>query len=487
MISSSTSYIAGVIICVGLFLRIYFQIVGWPYSGDEINLGLDIINHSYRDLLYPFHSRQSAPPLFLILEKFISGIAKPYVSLKILSLLSSCISILLFKRILKNSFRPIIYLILLGLFCFNPFIISNSLSLKQYTLDLTLGLIALNYFFRPTLSFKTFIFYSIFCLLSNIGLFFCAAMAIFYFIREYLKIEKGKFLKWKSLKILLAYLFAPIPYLIFFLWFMNQSGADRMQQYMVNYWEGAFMPLDVSFFYWIGIQGKVIYFFFFTTYGVIGVLMLLIFVYGILILLKNRSRIYFEEHLGFTAFFILVVVIHLILSAMKMYPFSDRLFLYIEPGIYLIFGLGLERVYSDLLLKNRVKKIAALIIFLIPVLATISFFTYLPNRKNDVVTLKNVLESENQITYFTPQARQLTLNWLNFTHYFEENDLRFLEFKEWQSNFEPKGLLVTTQNEKFGHSFKYTKPNPQVIKLLAENKIFLYKRISGFAIYKFRI
>ena len=110
----------------------------------------------YQDLFYPFQSIQSAPPLFLFLEKFISEIAKPYISLKILSFLSSCTSIFLFNRILKNSFRPAIHIILLALFCFNPFILSNSLTLKQYSLDLTLGLVAINYFFHQKGSLKHF-------------------------------------------------------------------------------------------------------------------------------------------------------------------------------------------------------------------------------------------------------------------------------------------------------------------------------------------
>jgi hypothetical protein len=482
MILESTKFIAGVILFLGLLLRIYFQIVGWPYSGDEINLGLDILNHSYQDLFKPFHSRQSAPPLFLLLEKIISGITKPYISLKILSLLSSCASIFLFNRILKKSFRPVIYLILLAIFCFNPFILVNSLTLKQYTLDLTMGLIAVNYFYYQKSFYITFLFYCIFCLISNVGLFFCAALTIFHLF----KIKNRELIKTSILR-LLPYILAPIPYLVFFLWFINQSGALRMQHYMVNYWDGAFMPLDHFVFHWFAIQGKVIYFFFFSTYVVIGVLMLLVFLVGISFIIKNRHNAFSNERSGVAILFILVIIFHLMLSALKMYPFSDRLFLYMAPGVYLILGLGLEKLTSNFLIDSWRKNVFPIFIIILPLFAIISYFTYLPNKKNDVVALKNFLEDTDKAIYFTPQAKQLTLNWLNFTKYFKEEELKFLEFEEWNSNNKNTGLLVTTQNKKFGHSSKYTKPNPQILKLLANNKIVLYKRVSGFAIYKFKI
>ena len=179
--------------------------------------------------------------------------------------------------------------------------------------------------------------------MSNVGLFFSAAFTIFHLIKNTTGQRSVRnHLFENHLKESLHYLLAPIPYLLFFFWFIDQPGARNMQHYMVNYWSGSFLPLDFSVIKWIAIQGKMIYFFFFSTYWFIGIPMLLIFLIGLLFVVKNRKKIFEDKPLGLITVYIIVVGIHLILSALKMYPFSDRLFLYLAPGIYFIVGYGIN-------------------------------------------------------------------------------------------------------------------------------------------------
>ena len=468
------------IIIVGISLRFYIQFLDWSFNGDEVNLGLEIINNSFKELFYPFQNKQSAPPLFLLVEKFISGIGKPYISLKLLSFLSSCASIFLFNRILKNSFHPTIHLLILALFCFNPFILSNSLTLKQYTLDLTLGLVAISYFCYEKKLWKTFLFYSIFCLLSNVGLFFCAAFTIFHFS---VAVSRRK-IDLKTFKELSPYLLAPIPYLLFFLWFMSHPGAVKMQHYMVNYWNSAFMPLDFSIFRWIAIQGKVIYFFFFSTYWFIGIPMLLLILLGLVYVVKHRNKIFRNQLLQVVYLYIIIVCVHLILSALKMYPFSDRLFLYLAPGVYLLLGLGIEQIRRCYTLK-RFRKLFFYAGMGIPLLAIVSYASYFPKKNNDVIGLIEFVNSTNQTIRFTPQAKLLTHNWLKFTGYFNEQNADIVEFRSRIKENMTTNFLIAIQSEKFGHKRKYTTPRPEIIHLLDREQIFVYKRIPGFVIYKY--
>ena len=472
------------LIVLGLLLRFYYQFVNWSFNGDEINLGLDIITHPLNDLFYPFENMQSAPPLFLLLEKFISEIAKPYISLKFLSFASSCTSVFLFNRLLKNSFRPAIHIILLALFCFNPFIISNSLTLKQYTFDLTLGLVAINYFYNQKGSYKAFLFYSIFCLVSNVGLFFSAALVILKLFKNTTE-EVSEIFSWKSLNRIVPFLLAPIPYILFYFWFIAQPFAGNLKSYMVNYWDGSFLPLDFSVIKWIAIQGKMIYFFFFSTYWFIGIPMLLIFMIGLLFIVKNRKKIFEDKPLGLITVYIIVVGIHLILSALKMYPFSDRLFLYLAPGIYLIVGYGINCLYSSRFLLNRSYKLLYSAVLVVPICSIMFFFSYLPNKSNDVIGLVEFVNDTDKIVKFTPQAKQFTLNWLNFTKYYNQKNPKIIKLKERSRETRNADLLIAIQNEKFGHSSKYTKPNQEVQQLLIQNQVSLYKRIPGFVIYKY--
>ena len=227
------------IIIFSIFLRFYFQFADWNFNGDEVNLGWNILNKSYLQLLNPLERGQSGPPLFLWLEKLFSFIGSPYVGLKILTFLTSSFGILLFYKIIKNSFAPSLQLILLLIFCFNPFIFSNSLTLKQYSVDLLFGLIAVQYFITTRKQFLIVFFFTLFCLFSNIGLFFSTAFGIYNFLKLFQNKNQNP-LKIKTFFYsLLPYILAPIPYIIYYIWFLQQPRALDLKKYMINYWTRA--------------------------------------------------------------------------------------------------------------------------------------------------------------------------------------------------------------------------------------------------------
>jgi hypothetical protein len=480
---SSLKFFVGVFLLGGILLRGYHQFIEWSFNGDEVNLGLDIIHNSFDTLFYPFQSRQSAPPLFLLLEKFISGFAKTYFSFKILSFISSCASLFLFNRILKRSFHPLIQILLLALFCFNPFILINTLTLKQYSLDLTMGLIAVNYFVYKKESLKTFLFFCVFCLLSNVGLFFSAAFLVFHFI-NFFEERRYKLLNLKILKWISPYLLAPLPYLLFFIWFMNQPGSINMKSYMVNYWSQAFMPLDISIFKWLAIQAKGIYIFFFSTYWFIGLAMLILFFLSLYQVVVNSKKIFRDELLGIVSIYIISVCIHLVLSAFKIYPFSDRLFLYLAPGIFLIIGFGIEQLRRQNT-SNRRQKMIFLSGLAIPFFAIISYLTYLPGKKNDVIGLMGFVNSTDKSIVMTTKAKHTVLQWLEFTDYTKKDPSKLVKSNIIEEN-EKADLLITIQSEKFGHTKKYTSTEAEVQSLLENNEIVFYDRVDGFAIYSYK-
>ncbi len=475
-----------IIVILGIVIRFHHQFIDWSFNGDEVHLGLDIINHNFRDLFHPFKSRQSAPPLFLLLEKMTSQIAKPYISLKIISFLTSCASIFLFKRILNRSYYQTTQIILLALFCFNPFILYNSLTLKQYSLDLMMSLIAVNFFISNKKFYKTFLFFSVFCLVSNVGLFFSASFSIFYIAKYTFDYRVEKSMNWKKYRKIVPYLLGPIPYLIFFVWFLYQPGASNMKNFMVNYWHGSFMPLDLSIFKWLALQGKVTYFFFFSTYWFIGLPMLILFLYGIYIIFLKKQQIFQKRIYGIISLYMITVLIHIFLSALKMYPFSDRLFLYLAPGIYLLFGVGIEHFYKQTWIgwKHRLIQFLSIII---PISAIVLYSTYLPKKPNDVNGLLEFINSTNKTIVFTTKAKQLTLEWLEFTKYYDQDNSKLIQIKEnGKVDNVTVDLLIAVQSEKFGHTLKYSIPEPGIAKLLAEDKIVFSHRINGYAVYRYK-
>lgn len=465
----------------GVLIRFYYQFVEWSFNGDEVDLGLEIINHSFKNILYPFKSRQSAPPLFLLAEKLISETGRPYISLKIITFFSSCASLFLFNRILKNYLPFYLQLMLLAIFCFNPFIIGNSLTLKQYSLDLMLGLVAVNYFLSIRNAFKIFFFFSIFCLLSNVGLFFCASFSFFLFFQ--IVSEKKGFFFSEGLKLISPYLLAPLPYLLFFIWFLKQPGAEIMKNYMVGYWSGAFMPTDLSIFKWLAIQAKVLTLFFFSTYWLIGFPIFLLFLLSLFFIVKLRKYIYQNRLRIIILIYILTALVHLILSVIKLYPFSDRLFLYLAPGIYLILGSGIMQLYKESRTGFFWKKVfySSLVILVFMIFL---YFSYLPRRENDVASLLKFVNSKDQTFAFTPKAKQTCMRWLEFTQYYSDSNRHFKPV-EFHLNMKSQAdFLIAIQSGKFGHTEKMTTPEPIIQELIAQDKILLYHRVGGYVIYK---
>lgn len=471
------------LIIFGIGLRFYYQFVEWSINGDEVDLGLEIVSSSFKDLFYPFLSRQSAPPLFLVLQKTLAPIAKPYISLKIISFLSSCTALFLFSRLLSGCFPVYLKVLLLALFCFNPFVISNSLTLKQYTLDLTLGLVAVNYFIKNRNSFLSFSFFSVFCFLSNVGLFFCASLAIFHFLKY--SFEDKRSFKFKDFKSILPFLLAPVPYLVFFVWFMQQPGAEEMRDYMTAYWSAAFVPLDHSFFRWFAIQAKGITLFLLSSYWMLGIPLFMGFLAGFFFILKYLKGAINKKMLEVIIVYMVTMTIHLALSAFQMYPFSDRLLLYLAPCIYLTLGYGLMEV-NKRTRHSRYAKMGFYSLLILPVSAIVLYSTYLPRKENDVLALIKVVNETPETVIFTSKAKTLSLEWLEFTEYDKLDSNNLFKAAEYEETISPANLVIGVQSKKYGHQGKMTIPEPLIQELLLQDKIVFHKRVGGYVIYKIK-
>ena len=157
-----------ILLFAGVVFRFIVQFSFPIFNVDEISLGNNIKHLSFIQLLYPLKFSQSSPPLFLWLQKIIISISPLYfwISIKIGSFIFSVFGIVLFFIFVKRYNYNYLFLLPFIIILFNPFIISNSLALKQYTVDLS-GIIFLFVYFDK-LWFKKynwvfFIFWSYFC------------------------------------------------------------------------------------------------------------------------------------------------------------------------------------------------------------------------------------------------------------------------------------------------------------------------------------
>lgn len=471
-----------VITIFAIFFRFYHQFIDWAYNWDSVLLGNDIINHQFPDLLSPFESFQSAPPLFLILQKLISNISPHYISLKILSFLSSCLSLIFFKKLIERNEITILTICLLLIFAFNPFILYHSLTLKQYTIDLTFGLVSIYFFSKQKSFFKTYSFFTLWCLMSNVGLFFSAAYALNTLFKDFCNIKGSNFLLTlqTNLKTALPFILAPVIYILFFIWYINQPGAIETKNYMTDYWEAWFAPLNMNIFWWIAVQFYRLTYFLFSTYIAIGMVMFLGLILSIPFVFR-KSNID-KEIYRFLKIYTIAICIHLILSTLRLYPFSDRLYLYIAPFVLYLSYYGLEEFFKYL----RFNKIQVNLIMVLFTIILLSLnMTYINYKENDIRSLSIKLEPyKNYKLYRTSRADNLINEWVVFTKYADLSQ-EFLRSKNQTdlSKLKSKDLIISRVYKKFGHESRTNRIEDTLQNLLNSKKLKKIIEVDGYNVY----
>ena len=307
---------------------------------DECSLALNIINKGALDLFKPLHSNQVAPILFLQIENVFSNlIPNSEYGLRLLPLLSFWTSIVLFYNILRILFKNY-YVVILGLslFVFNSTLIYYSSELKQYMTDILV--ITSIYFFMLKHYEKAQHKYYILGFMGIIGIFLSNVSPIILFTSGVYLVFKTDLNNKYELKFL-AGLFI-IWLLTFLFYYLNFISEHPSKELMVSYWaaEQAFLPTNpfsIEFYEFLQKNTLMILFKLFKLGYIGGVLI------GILILIGLLYTFY-KKQTGIFIIVVLPIIVHLILSSLKMYPFHLRLTIYLVPTIIIIILVGFNEI-----------------------------------------------------------------------------------------------------------------------------------------------
>lgn len=459
---------------IGIAYRFYYQFLKPSFNVDEISLGLNIKSSTYLQLLKPMELGQSAPPLFLWLQKFFIELPIPsWVAFKLISFVISSLSLIVFLRFIKKYKYNIILIIPFIILLFNPYVIYNSLALKQYTFDLFGVLFLLTYFETDEFKKRASIMFLVWSFLSNIAVFACAGFLIYICIDKYYKtlkcVPRQLKLFFQENYILISSLF---PYVIYFFWFMSQPGAIELKVYMKKYWEESFMPLDMSFFkYWLyQINGFISYFY--SMHRVVAVFIFLLS-FGLLFYQwKRRIKIYFKKEIMLC---LCIFFVHLALNILEFYPLSDRLYLYLITLFLLIL---VSSIYF-LVLHFRLNKKVISVAFSLSILA--SYSTYITFKENDVNSVYNFIETKNEKTiYLTKKGKNVIESFNSITdNYFLHN----IELLSIDDSLSKSKYIVSRFHKKLRPGIIYQEDGI-ILKLLNENRIKLSKSLDGYHIYE---
>lgn len=325
------------IIFFGVFLAIYQFLFNRSLWLDEASLALNIINKDFMELIKPLDYHQVAPIGFLFIEKIaVLVFGKNELSLRIFPLISFLVSIpffyLLSSKLVKNN---LIALISTSIFSVTLSLLRYSSEVKQYSIDVLITIIILYYSLtlQPNKN-EALIRYAI---IGSIAVWFSNISIIILFV------SGGYFLYFecyqnKNFKILFSFLFWVTSFLVYYYLFIHNHPSTGL---MIIYWEKYFLPLNPfskDFYSFLLIANRDIY------GGLLGFnrfwfIPFLISLSSIRFMLKYRKY-------TLLYFCVTPIIVHLLLSSLALYPFSERLILYITPLIIIIYSIGLYHLFE---------------------------------------------------------------------------------------------------------------------------------------------
>lgn len=302
------------------------------YEDDECRLLSAYLDKTWIQMFFNLGDAQSAPPLFILFERFwgcIWGFGER--SLKCIPLISSILSIFLFYKISTKIFTKK-YSILIAnfLFAINIKLILFSSIIKQYSTDVLVGLLCT--LFLPKiditeLSIKNMILLSLFLiilpLISLPSLFFIGAFLLINIINKF----RNKHLYYR----LFGIFFPFIVGLIFYYFFNLAPSKVSLDNAFPDYWNIGLIGL--SFTNFTKMQQILFNYIFYPNDC--SVFTVILFYFGIYFTLKNKNNI--------TQFLLYFIGFVLLASILKIYPIAGRVALYAIPFLIIFCTKPLEQ------------------------------------------------------------------------------------------------------------------------------------------------
>lgn len=347
-------FIIVAVMLLGVYFRIYAYLSVKTLWLDECMLFQNIYERTYFGMFSALSYAQTAPPLFLITEKFICNMfgIKELV-LRFFPFLCSLISIPVFYFFSKNFLNEKLTLIIANiLFCCNIQLIRYGCELKQYSSDVLCFMILfilLNKLTIKDFDKKKLLFYSIisviFPLMSMPSYFLFGAL----FFTE-LIIHKGKYLKVLTL--------SQIPLLLItFFYVPNVMLPQYSTMINLNMWQRRFLSTEISKN--IILLRQNLFFFFQPLHLMLQSILLFI---GIGFFIKD----YKQKQVMLLSFAIGIMII---CSLLKIYPLYERTVLFSVPFLIVFLTKPVDYVMKK-------KNVLSLFIAVIFVLSFHSFGKY---------------------------------------------------------------------------------------------------------------
>lgn len=363
------------VIIIGIFLRLFHYFDNRSLWEDEVYLSTGIDKLSFTQLIHQtLDFQQKAPIGYLLAVKLCTMVFGPReMGLRLFPLLCGIASLLVFLPVVRKFLGNRGIVVAMGILSLAPPLVYHSVEAKQYGVEL-LGTILLLYSYcryKDRTDMRSMILWglwgAIIAWFSYSSVFIMAGMAL----TIALKCLAEK--QWKLI---------PGLILLFGLWFGSFAvnyiiftQKDAHAGWLVYFFEkhDAFMPLSAAVFKWfaghfvgffnypLGLSWSVVY-----KYG--PFLQLLYRVAWVPIIFSLLGVYYLLRHNKWLLLFIFgTFSIVLVASAIKLYPFHERLTVFLAPLTILLLASGCEVVFSDRHFKNLAQWALTVILLIGPI------------------------------------------------------------------------------------------------------------------------
>lgn len=373
----SYQIVIGLILLLGFIVRTNLYWSSNSFEDDECRLTITMLDKNMWQMFLPLGDAQSAPPIFMFLSKILANLFgyKERV-LHFIPYVASIASLEFFYNICKNYFsKKLTTVIATFLFSVNLPLISYAFTFKQYSLDVLIALVCINYFPKidiKSLNIKKLIWLSVILmilpLISLPSLFFIAGLFVLNLIKNY---KEKEFYK-KSLAICIPFI------LIMGIYYWNVLLPSKVDLDLAfpNYWVNGFWNFTILSLV------RIITFNFLFDFAPnrLMLFIFMLFVWGFVscILDKKDTRK--------TSYFIAIVLgTALLASLVNIYPMVGRVSLYLTP-IFLLFILRPLDIT-----KNKIGIVSVLLMIVL------GFVQYSPNY---LYSLRN----DNRIVKYAPES-----------------------------------------------------------------------------------
>ncbi len=344
-----------IILFIGVSLRLYQYLMGRSLWEDEAHLALNFVKFGHLGLMSPLENFQTAPILFLwIVETFCDVFGAGEMSLRAFPLLISIAALpfmyYMTKDLTKSRLAAIIAFVI---FTFNITLIYFSSEIKPYTLDVS-AYILITYLLlsqHPYVEHKRTLLLSLAgslaILTSNTSTVILFCTMAFMLVNDWKTQaplhKKLPFLKLSKQSISILCTWIIVWAINYFKFIHHHPYAEGMK----GIWSFTFSPRNVfrqpfTDFMQARINDTIYMdmLFFTDKYYFPQILTFLVAFSVLICIVKKRWSI--------LLFTVLPILLHLLVSMLKMYPFFYRFILYLLPPFIILISYGLALLVSYL-------------------------------------------------------------------------------------------------------------------------------------------